>query len=160
MADEENAGLGFALPRGATGFFRPEDGPLPRTDLRAFRTALSAAARADGGRVREVEEQAYPRTFHTAAVAGRTGEHVVLCHAHHAWIAFVDERRMWYRDEFVEPPVWSETFAHAGFTVLSRKCLRMPLSGVDTSALTPAEWREVRYYGVMVLGELLFNAWD
>ncbi|KUH40649.1 MULTISPECIES: hypothetical protein [Streptomyces] len=43
MRHDEAAG--FALPRGATGFFRPEDGPLPRTGLRAFRTAPHAAAR-------------------------------------------------------------------------------------------------------------------
>ncbi|MFB8777392.1 hypothetical protein [Streptomyces broussonetiae] len=37
MGDDEN--LGRFLRRGATGFFQPENGPLPDTDLRAFRTA-------------------------------------------------------------------------------------------------------------------------
>ncbi|MFH8534731.1 hypothetical protein ACH4GE_40905 [Streptomyces tendae] len=41
----------FRLPRGATGFFHPKDGPLPETDRRRFRTALYAAARAAEGQV-------------------------------------------------------------------------------------------------------------
>ncbi|MER5834982.1 hypothetical protein ABT116_30140 [Streptomyces sp. NPDC002130] len=69
---------GFTIPRGATGFFRPKDGPLPETDLPAFRTALYAAARAAGGKVGELERQAYPRTFHTATVIDGTREYVIL----------------------------------------------------------------------------------
>ncbi|MEU1128193.1 hypothetical protein ABZ371_32585, partial [Streptomyces sp. NPDC005899] len=76
------------LPRRATGFYRPKDGPLPETELKAFRTALYAAARVAGGEVGEVEEREYPRTFHTATVVGREVENVVLCHAHHPWVAF------------------------------------------------------------------------
>ncbi|WP_156723514.1 hypothetical protein [Streptomyces apocyni] len=148
------------LPRGATGFFRPKDGPLPETDLRVFRAALYAAARAAGGRVEVVRERAYPRTFHTAVVSDATGEHVILCHAHHPWIAFADELRDWYRDEFAEPTAWAEAFGDAGFTVLSRERLMTPLRGVDTTTLTRGEWREVRFYDVDVLGGVLFNAWD
>ncbi|MFE1247838.1 hypothetical protein [Streptomyces sp. NPDC058766] len=79
-ADQDAA---FTLPRGATGFFRPEDGPLPETDPRAFRAALYAAAGAARGRAREVEEQACPRSFHTTVTDVGGGEYVVLCHAHH-----------------------------------------------------------------------------
>ncbi|MCX5375703.1 hypothetical protein [Streptomyces sp. NBC_00091] len=150
----------FTLPPGATGFHRPQDGPLPETGLPAFRTALYAAARAAGGSVGEVEARAYPRTFHTASVAGRAGESFVLCHAHHPWIAFAAERRDWYRDEFLAPPPWSRAFAASGFTVLSGETLATPLSGVDTSALSPGERRQVRSYAIDTLGGLLFNAWD
>ncbi|MFE7096721.1 hypothetical protein [Streptomyces erythrochromogenes] len=152
---------GFTLPRGATGFYRPKDGPLPETGLRAFRAALYGAARVAGSDVGDMEERVYPRTFHTATVIGREGENTVLCHAHHPWVAFAKERRDSYRGEdFLPPPPWAHAFTNAGFTVLSSEQLATPLSDVDTSALTHGEWREVRFYGITMLGGLLFNAWD
>ncbi|WP_328544679.1 hypothetical protein [Streptomyces europaeiscabiei] len=158
MADDKNTG--FSLPRGATGFHRPKDGPLPETDLRAFRGALYAAARAAGGKVGEVEEQAYPRTFHTASVVEDAGQHIILCHAHQPWIAFAQMRRDWYREEFVAPPPWAGTFVHAGFLVLDREQLTASLADVDTSDLSQGEWREIRLYGITTLGGVIFNAWD
>ncbi|MGW5326819.1 hypothetical protein [Streptomyces sp. NPDC004014] len=158
MVDDENTG--FSLPRGATGFYRPKDGPLPETDVRAFRSALYAAARTAGGRVGQVEPQAYPRTFHTASVTDGTGEWIVLCHMYHPCIAFTQEREDWCSEEFVAPPPWAGTFTYAGFVVLDREQLATPLSDVDTSGLTTGEWREIRFYGVTTLGGVLFNAWD
>ncbi|KDN73987.1 hypothetical protein DF19_42125 [Streptomyces olindensis] len=158
MAADRDAA--FTLPRGATGFFQPKDGPLPETDRRTFRAALYAAARAAKGHVGEMEEQTYPRTFHTATVVDGTGVHVVLCHAYHPWIAFATDRREWYTEEFLAPPTWAHAFADLGFTVLDRTLLMMPLSGIDTSLLTQGEWREVRLYGIDTLGGVLFNAWD
>ncbi|GAA5030609.1 hypothetical protein [Streptomyces siamensis] len=158
MAMDKDAA--FALPRGATGFFRPKDGPLPDTDPRTFRTALYAAARAAKGRVGEIEDQTYPRTFHTATVIEDTGEYVVLCHAHHPWIAFAQECRDRYTEEFLAPPPWACAFADLGFVVLDRVQLTLPLSDVDTSVLTQGEWREVRSHGITTLGGVLFNAWD
>ncbi|MEV7086750.1 hypothetical protein AB0O07_12755 [Streptomyces sp. NPDC093085] len=156
----DDGSVDFILPRGATGFFVPQRGALPGTDLRAFRTALYAAARVAEGEVGEVEEQAYPRTFHIASVVHRTDESVILCHAHHPWIAFARERRDWYREEFRSAPPWAHTFTETGFVVLSREQLATPLSGVDTSVLTRSEWRQVRLYGITTLGGVLFNAWD
>ncbi|GGV84332.1 hypothetical protein [Streptomyces griseoloalbus] len=158
MLNDDNAG--FTLPRGASGFFRPKDGPLPETDLSTFRTAVYAAARAVGGKVGELEDQAYPRTFHTATVLDDTGECVILCHAYHPWIAFAQERRDWYTEEFLAPPPWAHTFGDLGFTVLNRAQLTMPLSDVDTSVLTRVEWRAVRAYRITTLGGVLFNSWD
>lgn len=150
----------FVLPRGATGFLPPKEGPLPKTDLRAFRAALYAAARVAEGTVNEVEEQAYPRTFHTATIIGRAGESIVLCHAHHPWVAFAQTHRDWYREEFTAPPSWAHVFTDLDFVVLSSEQLVTPLSDVDTSVLGPGEWREVRHYGISTLGGVLFNAWD
>lgn len=150
----------FALPRGATGFVGPKGGPLPETDLRAFRTALHAAARAAGGRVGEMETRAYPRTFHTASVVEDTGECVVLCHAHHPWIAFAQERRDWYTEKFLAPPLWARTFSDLGFAMLDGAQLTLPLSDVDTSVLTRDEWRRIRCHRITTLGGLLFNSWD
>lgn len=158
MAADKDAA--FVLPRGATGFFQPKDGPLPEVDQRMFRTALYAAARAAHGRVGQVEERAYPRTFHTATVITSAGEHVALCHAHHPWIAFTEEVRDWYTDEFLSPPPWAHVFPDLGFTVLDRVRLTTPLSDTDTSVLTRSEWRQVRLYRVTTLGAVLFNSWD
>ncbi len=158
MAADQNAA--FTLPQGATGFFRPPDGPLPLTDQRTFRRALYAAARAAGGRVGEVEERTYPRTFHTATVIAGADEYVVLCHAHHPWIAFAAERRDWYTEEFLAPPPWAHTFADLGFVVLGHAELTLPLSDVDTSGLDQGQWRAIRLYGITTSGGVLFNAWD
>ncbi|MFE1190101.1 hypothetical protein [[Kitasatospora] papulosa] len=157
MAIEGNTG--FTLPRGATGFFLPQDGPLPETDLRPFRAALYAAARVVEGQVGEIENQEYPLTFHTASIVDHTGESVILCHAHHPWIAFAQGRRNWYSQEFLSPPPWASTFTAAGFVVLSTEQLATPLSDVDTSVLTKGEWRQIRSYGITTLGGTLFNAW-
>lgn len=102
----------------------------------------------------------YPRTFHTATVVGREGQSIVLCHAHHPWVAFANTRRDLYGEDFLAPPPWAHAFANTGFTVLSSERLATPLSDVDTSVLTQGEWREVRFYGITTLGGVLFNAWD
>ncbi|MDX3549408.1 hypothetical protein PV729_09895 [Streptomyces europaeiscabiei] len=150
----------FTLPPGATDFFQMKPGPFPETGRRAFRTALYAAARAANGQVGEIGEQACPRTFHTASVTHDAAYFVVLCHAHHPWIAFTQERRDWYTDKFVDPPPWSHPFTAAGFVVLTNKQLVTPLSEVASSSLSQAEWRQVRYHGVTTMGGMLFNAWD
>ncbi|MFI8194272.1 hypothetical protein ACIF8T_37025 [Streptomyces sp. NPDC085946] len=130
------------------------------TDPSAFRTALYAAARAAGGTVGGWERQAYPRSFHTATVLDGTGEWVVLCHAHHPWVAFARERRDWYTEEFLAPPPWAHAFGSLGFVVLGRAHLTTPLPDVDTSALTRPERRHIRLYGITTVGGVLFNAWD
>lgn len=150
----------FVLPRGATGLFQPKDGPLPEVDQRTFRAALYEAARAAEGQVGEMEQQTHPRTFHTATVIADAGECVVLCHAHHPWIAFAQQRREWYADEFLAPPPWAYIFTHFGFAVLDHAQLTAPLADIDTSVLTRGEWRQVRLYGLTSLGGVLFNAWD
>lgn len=150
----------FTLPPGATGFSQPKPGPLPATGRQAFHTALYAAARAANGQVGEIEEHAYPRTFHTASVTHNAAYFVILCHAHHPWIAFAQERRDWYADEFLDPPPWSHPFTGAGFVVLTNKQLVTALSEVDSSSLSQAEWRQMRYHSVTTLGGVLFNAWD
>ncbi|MGW8696436.1 hypothetical protein ACWGOK_05760 [Streptomyces eurythermus] len=162
MAGQDEAmAKDFPLPRGATGFLSPDDaGPLPETDSRTFRTALYTAARIAGGTVGEVEEQSRPRSFHLGSVLDRAGETVVLCHAHHPWIAFAPERRNWYDEEFLTPPPWAHAFTDAGLTVLDRERLTTPLSAVDTSALTRDEWRRIRLYHLTTLGGVLFNAFD
>ncbi|MFH8366717.1 hypothetical protein [Streptomyces sp. NPDC018031] len=148
------------LPAGATGFLRPGSGTPPETDPRAFRGALYAAARAAGGRVGEVVEREYPRTFHLATVVHGGAESVVLCHAHHPWVAFAAERREWYRDEFLPAPPWSGPFAAAGFAVLGAERLTVDLAGLDTSVLSPQERRQIRLYRTDTLGGALFNCWD
>ncbi|MGW0552048.1 hypothetical protein [Streptomyces altiplanensis] len=125
MAVDKDAA--FTLSRGATGFFQPKDGPLPETDQRTFRAALYAAARAAGGHVGEIEEQTYPRTFHTATVIEGAGECIILCHAYHPWIAFAQERRDWYTEEFIALPPWAHTFTDLGFVVLDRAQLTLAL---------------------------------
>ncbi|GAB3119263.1 hypothetical protein GCM10027160_33060 [Streptomyces calidiresistens] len=156
----DHGGTAFVLPRGATGFFRPKDGPLPETDLRLFRTGLYDAARLAEGRVGEFEEQEYPRTFHTASILSRREESVVLCHVHHPWIVFVGERGPWHDTDFIEPPGWARAFSWAGFEVLDRQLLSTPLEEMDTSGLSPVERRACRFPGTTTLGGLLFNAWD
>ncbi|MFC1418357.1 hypothetical protein [Streptacidiphilus cavernicola] len=152
----------FQLARGATGFRGAKDDLLPETDLQAFRAAWYMAARVTGGQVGEFVRQAYPRSFHTATVVERNGTHVVvLCHAYLPLIAFAAaDPRPGYVDEFQDPPVWSNIFTDAGFTVMSAHLLNSPLSQVDTSDLRPAEWMQIRYWRATRLGEVLFNSWD
>ncbi|WP_242488952.1 hypothetical protein [Streptomyces sp. DSM 110735] len=61
---------------------------------------------------------------------------------------------------FREPPDWARAFSGAGFTVLGADLLTALLSQVNTSVLTGGEWREIRFYGIAMLGEVLFNSWD
>ncbi|MFJ7333619.1 hypothetical protein ACIQUU_10280 [Streptomyces sp. NPDC101116] len=107
-----------------------------------------------------MEEGEYPRSFHIATVVEGAGERVVLCHAHHPWIALARERRDWYTDAFLAPPPWARIFTDLGLTVRDRVQLTLPLSEVDTSVLTRDEWRPVRLHGITTLGGVLFNAWD
>jgi hypothetical protein len=113
-----------------------------------------------GGRTGEFVEQSYSQTFHTAVITDRSGLHVMLCHAHYPLIAFVTDRQYSYTHEFQNPPIWAGAYDDAGFEVLNRAVLLSPLTETDTSALSTAEQRQVRYWGPANLGALLFNCWD
>lgn len=47
-----------------------------------------------------------------------------------------------------------------GFTVLSPQLLRSPFSGVDASALSAVEWKQIGYWRPQTVGAVLFNSWD
>lgn len=149
---------GFRLERGATGFF--SEPPVPRTDPRACRTAWYAAARAGRGRVGEFAVREHAQSYHSAVIDDRDGSHCALFHAHYPLVAFVDERRYWYTDEFREPPAWAAALDDFGLTVLSTSVLLAPLSSVDTSALSAEEWQHIEYWRPETVGALLFNTWD
>ncbi|WP_424887296.1 hypothetical protein [Streptomyces sp. XH2] len=150
----------FRLERGATGFLDRNDPPAPSTDPSACRAAWYAAARAAGGQVEDFTEQQYPQSFHSATLSGRNGAHTALFHAHHPLIAFVGDRRYWYTDEFREPPAWATALSDAGFVVLSAEQLLSSLEESDTSALSKAEWRQIKHWRPQTLGATLFNSWD
>ncbi|MFI9721712.1 hypothetical protein ACIHFE_18975 [Streptomyces sp. NPDC052396] len=57
-------------------------------------------------------------------------------------------------------PASGPSASWAGLTVLGDGQLAMPLSEVDTSVLSEGEWRQIRFFGVSTLGEVLFNSWD
>lgn len=153
--------MGFRLERGTLGFRDKTDAALPETGLAACRTAWHAAARAArGGRTGEFAERQYPQNFHTATINDLDGRHVVLFHAHQPLTAFVTGRQYWYTDEFREAPAWAGTLAELGFVVLSAAQLHSPLMDADTSALSAAEWQQIRRWRPGSLGAALFNSWD
>lgn len=141
-----------------TGFRGRNDPPLPGLEVRRFRGACHAAALTAGGTVESLDEAAYPRGYHCAVVAGAG----ILCHAGYPLIAFVaDSAASWLEPRvFVEPPGWAGAFAERGFTVLGRELLESPLTAVDTSALTRAEWRQIHGWKATAVGETVFNGWD
>ncbi|WP_228473055.1 hypothetical protein [Streptomyces cyaneochromogenes] len=158
MGQVGGPGDGFRLERGATGFF---SGPVvSRTDPGVCRTAWYAAARAARGRVGEFVAQGCAQNYHRATINDRDGDHCALFHDHYPLIAFVDEPRDWYTDQFREPPAWAAVLGDLGFTVLSASVLLSPLSSVDTSALSDVEWRNIDYWRPETVGAVLFNSWD
>lgn len=149
---------GFRLERGSTGFF---SGPtVPRVDPRACRTAWYAASRVARGRVGGFRGAEHAQSYHSATINDVDGRHCALFHAYYPLIAFVDELRDWYTDEFREPPAWAVALDDFGFTVLSASVLLSPLSAVDTSALSAAEWHHISYWRPETVGAVLFNSWD
>ncbi|MFI0979665.1 hypothetical protein ACH4SP_22030 [Streptomyces sp. NPDC021093] len=147
----EGGPTSFTLPPGATGFTSPGDESLPVADLRAFRAALRVAARAARGEVAGLKARSHPLAFHTASVRTRTGESVLLCQAHLPWTAFVREHRWVYEEEFLAPPEWAGSFGNAGFEVLSRERLVVPVGEVDVSGLAEFERGQIRYYATGTL---------
>ncbi|MCB5181839.1 hypothetical protein [Streptomyces antimicrobicus] len=150
----------FVLPRGATGFRHISEPELPRTGVEVCRAAWQAAARAAGGEAVDFMEHGYPQSFHSGSLTDDAGPHVAVFHANYPYVAFVDERRCAYSDEFLEPPAWAAALCAAGFTVLGAAVLRAPLDACDTSALGDAEWSQIEYWEPPTLGALLFNMWD
>ncbi|WP_245234529.1 hypothetical protein [Streptomyces flavochromogenes] len=151
--------VGIRWEPGGTGFRDRTDPPLPRTDPRTCRAAWHAAARVAGGQVEDFTEQEYPQNFHSATINDRDGTHIALFHAHHPLIAFVGDRRYRYSDEFRDAPTWATVLTDAGFAVLSAARLLSPLTESDTSALSAAEWRQIKHWRPETLGATLFNAW-
>ncbi|MFD7557094.1 hypothetical protein ACFV9E_21485 [Streptomyces sp. NPDC059835] len=153
---------GFRLEKGATGFWHVSEAPLRETEVGRCRAAWYAAALAAGGQPGDFAERVYPYNFHSATVVdGAGGRHVVLFHAHQPLVAFVEERKYGYTDEFLEPPAWGvAAFGDAGFVVLSAAQLLSPLKEWDTSVLSPSELKQIAYWEPRTLGAALFNAWD
>ncbi|MEV0622417.1 hypothetical protein AB0I81_54510 [Nonomuraea sp. NPDC050404] len=150
----------FRLERGSTGFHYIGDAPTPEADPRSCRTAWYAAARAAGGRVTDFTERRYPQNFHSATLTNRDGTHVALFHAQSPLVAFVDDRRHYYTDEFRDAPAWAVSLNDFGFTVLSASLLRSPLREEDTAALSTAELNQIKYWQPETIGATLFNSWD
>ncbi|MEU1375084.1 hypothetical protein ABZ442_15650 [Streptomyces triculaminicus] len=105
-------------------------------------------------------EQEYPQNFHSATISDRDGPHVALFHAHYPLIAFVRDRQYWYTDEFQAPPAWAPALTDFGFAVLGAMQLLSPLAESDISALSAAEWRQIKHWRPATLGAALFNSWD
>ncbi|MFC6567582.1 hypothetical protein [Actinoplanes utahensis] len=145
-----------------TGFWGKNDPEPPRVDVRMFRGGCHAAALAAGGTVESIDEAVYPRGYHTAVVATPENRAGILCHAGYPLIAFVaDSAASWLEPRmFRDSPAWAEAFAERGFTVMGRELLESPLTAVDTSALTKAEWRQIHGWKATTVGETVFNGWD
>ncbi|MBO3738845.1 hypothetical protein [Actinoplanes flavus] len=152
----------FRLERGATGFRYGKEPELPEIPLRRFRGCCHEAARRAGGTVDQVHERAYPRDYHRAVIVTPDGRFVVLCHAVHPWIAFVEEDTgdLDGPGNFLDPPVWATAYTDTGFVVMSRELLDSPLSDVDTTALGKGEWMQIRSWRPASTGRAVFNAWD
>jgi hypothetical protein len=150
----------FAIPPGATGFHGSSTAPLPLVDLKLVRAAWRSAAWLTEGRAGELDEQRYPATFHTATIVHRDGQHVMLCHVHYPFLAFVSAFSDWYATEFIDPPGLADQYVHAGFTTLAAAVLLSPLTEVETSAISADEWRQIRYWQPPTVGAALFNRWD
>lgn len=152
----------FVMARGTTGFRDYREPALPEVDVRRFRAACYAAARAAGGTVDAVRAPTYLGNFHTASITTACGPFTMWCHGHYPWLAFVaaEPSAASRSTVFMDPPEWADTFTDCGFTVLRRALLDSPLTAVDTTALTGAEWAQIRTWQPASVGETLFNRWD
>ncbi|ALO13405.1 hypothetical protein AQF52_7819 [Streptomyces venezuelae] len=150
----------FRLGRGVTGFRSRDDLPLPDIDPKECRSAWHAAARSADGDVGDFTEREYPQGFHVATINDRHGTHIALFHAHYPLVAFVRDKLYVYRTEFLDPPAWATTLGGFGFVVLTAADLLSPLGEADGSALSQAEWRQIKHWRPETLGAALFNSWD
>ena len=151
------------LERGATGFWRHGDEPLPDPDVRLFRTACREAARRIRGCVDEPGfEGGRAANFQSAAITGRVEAHVVVGHRHLPVIAFTDAPPVPGRplSGFVDPPLWVDSFEAVGFRSLPVRELSTPMSRVDVSELAEAELARIRQWRPEVLSDVLFDWWD
>jgi hypothetical protein len=155
-------GAVFRLERGVTGFGDQKGPELPATDIRTFRAACYAAARAAEGSVDRITERTYPRNFHSAVFVTPNDPYTILCQGYYPLIAFVHHGTGSWASPgvFMDPPTWAGVFADMGFTLMSRRLLDSPLSEVDTTALTAADWTQIRSWRPVSLGKTLFNSWD
>ncbi|MDT0307991.1 hypothetical protein RM780_13595 [Streptomyces sp. DSM 44917] len=148
------------LPVGVTGFSLAAR-PLPKTDVRAFKSACYAVTHATGLRLTAFAEPEYWSSYRTARLVSRTEDVSVLCHSLVPWVAFAaSTENVRFRFEFVAPPAWAEHFGWAGLTPLSLEFLRAPAAEADLSALPGHERREIGYWKPDTVGELAFNYWD
>jgi hypothetical protein len=152
----------FRSERGVTGFRGRNERELPTTDIRIFRAACYMAARGAEGTVDRITERSYPRNFHSAVIMTSSDPYTILCQGYYPLIAFVhDGTGSWASPGvFVDPPTWAGAFADKGFALMSKRLLDSPLSEVDASALTEADWSQIRSWRPVGVGETLFNSWD
>ncbi len=150
------------VARGATGFRRHGDDPLPRADVVSFRTACHAVARSIRGTVAEVAPPGATPSFHTALITASSGRSAVVCHEVLPVVAFVASPPQAGAPlaDFTPPPAWAAPFEMSGFRLLDVDELSMPLASADTSGLADAELEQVGYWRPSTVGELMFNWWD
>ncbi len=127
-------GLLPAEGRAAAGN-RPAD--VPRG---AARVARAAEGRVGRQRNRRILVRSTRRRSSRAQA-----ECIILCHAHHPWIAFAQERRDWYTEEFLAPPLWAHTFADLGIRGARPRTASPCRSRTSTRRSSPGpEWRQIR----------------
>lgn len=60
----------------------------------------------------------------------------------------------------VDLPSWAAALGSFGFTLLTAAELLSSLEDADTSALSKAEWRQIKHWQPATLGAAIFNSWD
>lgn len=135
-------------------------------DVREFKRACYAAARATGGRVIEfrIVDQVAP-SFHQGIVAYREREVAVVCKRDSAILAIAEPRNLLADGvqeagplRWVDEPALAAALAEQhGFHVLGSSELEGPFDPAAWPGVLP---RDIAYWRPGTLGEALFNYWD
>lgn len=150
------------VARGASGFWRHGDAPLPQVDVVTFKTVCHAVARSIRGTVDEAALAGVTPNFQVALITAPGIRSSVLCHEVLPVVAFAASppQAGVPLTNFVCPPAWANAFEVGGFRLLDVDELSTPLATADTSGLAEAELEQVRYWRPSTVGELMFNWWD
>jgi hypothetical protein len=152
------------LLRGITGFRDVGDEPLPASDLGAFRTHCFTAARLLSGRVSRIEfpSSHTSNNFASSVLELRDGLVAVVLNAHFPVIGFAEPlREGGMRLRFVDVPELAEVFRGFGvYSVVEASDFERSVHDEDSSRLTPAELKQIRYWKPSRVGDLVFNFWD
>ena len=140
-----------------------DDAPLPSVDLRAFRTAFHAIARAASATVIHNPRRNPSTECNFADALLQIGDDrvAVLLNCIYPLVAFAAESDLNGPPDFCDNATLSRAFAdYPEFSVTSRSTLLQSVAPEMLAALAPAEIKQFNYWKPTRLGDVIFNYWD
>ncbi|MEH6940370.1 hypothetical protein [Bacillus sp. JJ722] len=155
------------LPNGVTGFFDSVDTPQTKVNGKQFKQICITIAIHNGGKIIAFKEPEYPMNFYSVYVEFFNKQFHILLNEYYPNLAFASIVEFG-NIEFIDIPILYKQF-NPFYKVLNTSELNNPVTLINSSKksiiqnnneLNSTELKEIVFWKLKTVGEIIFNYWD